>query len=126
MENNIEVKKSERGVFLWIMLAIAILVSFQRFIELLFPASFANMIANGPRWGHAFDILCLIAEIVAIIGILFWKRWGVLLLAITYIVEVLVSYIYFSSRISIISILGDAIIILCLIWAVARKWPLFS
>ena len=125
MENNIEAKKNKRGIFLWIMLILSILISFQQLITLLFPITFSKIYISGPIWDYTFSLFCLIIEIIGIIGIILWEKWGVLLIAIIYLSEMFVSYEYFNPRISAMSVLGNGILLVCLIWAVRRKWFYF-
>jgi hypothetical protein len=125
MDNTIEIKKSKRGIFLWIMIALSILISVQRLITLLFPATFVHTYAGGPSWSYGFNFLAFLIEVVGILGIVLWRKWGVFLIAIIYVAETLVSYTYFNPRISVLSVLVNAIFLFCLMWAVKRKWVFF-
>src|ERR1700726_4382554 len=101
MDINAEIKHTGRGIFLWVILANAILVTFARLLSVLFPHFFANIYAGGPHWDYVFNLLAFVLEASGIIGIILWKRWGLFLMVVSYLAEAFVDFAYFVPRPSI-------------------------
>ena len=125
MDANIEVEKSKRGVFLWIMLAIYIFLSLQRLIGLLFPIIFSEIYAGGPSWGYEYNLFMFAVVTIGIIGIIAWRKWGIYLIAAVDLTAILIDQIYFTPRPSIWLVISSLALLGFLIWAVKRKWSYF-
>jgi hypothetical protein len=125
MEKNIKAKQ-ERGAFLWIMVAVYIVISFQRLMGLLFPTLFLTSSVGAPAWGYNFNFLAFILELIGIIGIIAWKKWGIYVVITIGLVGSFLATLYPSSRapIGVIWVV-DLSIMGLLIWAVKRRWSHF-
>jgi hypothetical protein len=126
MEHSIEAKRSRRGIFLLILLANYILVSLSRLLILLFPNFFANIYAGWPSWGYTFNLFIFIVEVIGIIGIFIWRKWGVYLIVTITLVGISEDFLYLSSQKSITDLLLTIPILALFIWAVSRKWSYFQ
>ena len=125
MDQNVKSTTSNRGAFLWVMLANSMLVSFARLMTLLFPKFFASVYTGGPSWGYVFNISIFIAEVVGITGILMWRKWGVYFLITITLVGIAEDFMYLRSQPSIADILLTTAVLSLFTWAVSRKWPHF-
>lgn len=125
MEQAIKIKQSKRGIFLWVMLIIFSIGCFLRLISILSPSALP-IYAGGPSWDYNFNILAFLLEAGGIVGLFLWKRWGIYLMVLAYISEVVVDFVYFINRPSITEGVLNLLIFMFLVWAVLRKWKSFK
>jgi hypothetical protein len=127
MENKSEVTKSGRGVFLWVMLAGYMFISFQRLLSLLVPSAFPQIYAGAQPWGYGANIVIFVLEIAGLVGIIRWKKWGLYLMVVLQLTEVVLSLIYSISRTPIeLRLAVDLGLLALLVWAASRKWQNFK
>ena len=127
MKGTSEATNVKRGVFLWIMIVSNIVISCQQLLGLFFPSAFVQVDAGGPIWGYAFNVVTFMLEVIGIMAIINWRKWGVYLIAAMELVVTVTALMYSTSRVPIEVRLGvDLGLLALLVWAVNRKWQFFK
>jgi hypothetical protein len=125
---------SDRGIFLTVLLALSALGLALGVIG-LFAVNALPTTAVLPGWYKMYEIASLVISAAVIYGIWNWKKWGVYLLAVGYILGLVVNFMITGSLYSSMGaaggaaqaggIVGTLVIIGLWYWAIYRKWSLF-
>ncbi len=115
-----------RGAFLTVLIVISALSGLLSLVSSLGGnAAFMALGISLPAWYPIYLFLLNIASFVALYGVWMLKKWGVYVLATTFVLTLLNTMVFFSSQGFSLQ-LGLVIIDGLWFWAIYRKWSVFT
>jgi hypothetical protein len=126
MQKDVIYKFGSRGKFINIMLIVYGLLLILRLFSLLAPSAFKVVYSDGPSWTYALNALAFLLDLIGLIAIIFWKRWGLFVIIIVTIAFIIFDSIAVNPKPGILTHVITLIPLALLTWAIERKWKYFK